>query len=438
MGDQDMPAAPMTGAAPENSPHFAAATGRRVALYSHDTMGIGHVRRNLLIAQALARPPLSATVLLLAGVREAAAFPTPPGVDCLTLPSLYKTADGRYRPRALGVSLAELASLRAAAIVAALKAFRPDVFIADKEPLGAVGELRPALEALCARGRTRCVLGLRDVLDDPEAVRREWQATGAEDAIRDYYHAVWVYGDPAVYDPVREYHLSPEVVPRVAYTGYLDPGARLAAEDADGPTVTPPGPFALCLVGGGQDGARLAEAFARADLPAGTDAVVVTGPFMPPETRRRLHRRAAGHPRLRILEFVTDPGRLLGRAGRVVAMGGYNTVCEVLASGKPALIVPRVAPRREQLIRAERLRDLGLLDLLHPDEVSPRALGRWLAKGSAPPPRARARIDMNGTRRLPALLADVLAGRPTRGPAPSPDRRSSTCSSNNRRASATW
>src|SRR4051794_16660339 len=90
-------------------------TGRdrlRVALYSHDTMGIGHMRRNLLIAQALAAPPVSATVLLIAGAREAAAFTMPPGVDCLTLPSLYKTADGRYQSRALGLSLDELIDLR--------------------------------------------------------------------------------------------------------------------------------------------------------------------------------------------------------------------------------------------------------------------------------------------------------------------------------------
>src|SRR5262245_35394626 len=53
----------------------------RVLLYSHDTMGIGHVRRNLLIAQALTAPPVSATVLLVAGAREAGAFSLPPDVD---------------------------------------------------------------------------------------------------------------------------------------------------------------------------------------------------------------------------------------------------------------------------------------------------------------------------------------------------------------------
>lgn len=386
--------------------HRASPRRPRVALYSHDTMGIGHVRRNLLIAQVLAGPPLNATVLLIAGAKEASAFAVPPGVDCLTLPALYKTADGRYQTRSLGVPLDHLVALRSRAIDAALRAFRPDVLIVDKEPRGALRELEPALKSLRDSGRTRCVLGLRDVLDDPAVVRREWDAAGNGEAVRSFYDAVWVYGDPGVYDLVRECRLGPALRDKVAYTGYLDAGVRLAGSaDADAPETGGP-PFALCMVGGGQDGARVAEAFANADRPAGLAGVVVTGPFMPAEARDRLRRRAVADPRLRVTEFVPEPCRLLLRADRVVAMGGYNTVCEVLAFEKPALIVPRVSPRREQLIRAERFRDLGLLDLLHPDDMNPAAMARWLSAPLARP--ARTRVDLRGTARLPDLLAGLL------------------------------
>jgi predicted glycosyltransferase len=136
---------------------------------------------------------------------------------------------------------------------------------------------------------------------------------------------------------------------------------------------------------------------------------------MPPEVRQRLCRRAAAHPRLHVVPFVRDTGALLGRADRVIAMGGYNTVCEVLSYEKPALIVPRVQPRREQLIRAERLRDLGLLDLLHPEDVSPRALTEWLAQDLPPRRPVRSRIDLNGLAKLPALLAELLDAPPRRG-----------------------
>ena len=259
------------------------------------------------------------------------------------------------------------------------------------------------------------------MLGDADTVRREWREAGNDEAIRAYYDAVWVYGDPAVYDAVREYRFAPDVAAKVRYTGYLDQQARLdlAAGDEDGGGAYPPdanlaepGRLALCLVGGGQDGARLAEAFAGAELPAGWVGVIVTGPFMPAEVRGDLHRRAALRPELRVVEFHQEPALLVRRADRVVAMGGYNAVAEVLSFEKRALIVPRAYHRLEQIIRAERLRDLGLIDMLHPDEVSAGALSAWLARDDLDAPTGvRERIDLNGLTRLPHLLEDVLVGR---------------------------
>jgi len=130
---------------------------------------------------------------------------------------------------------------------------------------------------------------------------------------------------------------------------------------------------------------------------------------MSPEAQRRLRQRAAEHGRLRVLSFVAEPDLLLKRASRVVAMGGYNTVTAVLSFRKRALIVPRDGARREQWIRAERLRDLGLLEVLHPRDLSPEAVSRWLATGPALAPTRRKPIDLNGLARLPQLLEELLA-----------------------------
>jgi predicted glycosyltransferase len=401
-------------AGPSNVPQ----QGCRVALYSHDTMGIGHMRRNLLIAQALISSPLRPTILMIAGAREAGAFPMPSGVDCLTLPSLFKQTDGSYQSRGLDISLERLIALRAETIRAALTAFEPDVLIVDKVSRGVLRELDPTLQYLRAHGRTRCILGLRDVLDDPETVGREWRTNQEEEAIRAYYDAIWVYGDRRVYDPVREYALSAEVAAKVCFTGYLDRCSGFGSAHAELTTalagLPPCDRFVLCMVGGGQDGARLAEAFALAAFPEGTSGVILMGPFMPAAARHRLRSRAAGQPQLHVLDFVTDADLLLSCADRVIGMGGYNTVCEVLAYAKPALIVPRVKPRREQLIRAERLRDLGLLDMLHPDKLSPHTLSEWIARGLPPLPEIRNRIDLNGLARLPQLLESVLGAGPSR------------------------
>src|SRR5215203_3620631 len=167
----------------------------RVALYSHDAMGLGHMRRNLLIAQTLASSALRADVLVIAGASEATAFGLPAGVDCLTLPALRKDSQGSYHSRNLRLDLKQLLELRGRTICTALEAFQPDIFIVDKLSRGVLGELDPSLARLKEMGQTSCVLGLRDVLDEPEAVRRDWRKEASEEAIRNYYREIWVYGD---------------------------------------------------------------------------------------------------------------------------------------------------------------------------------------------------------------------------------------------------
>ena len=388
----------------------------RIALYSHDAMGLGHMRRNLLLAQALAAPPLEATVLLITGAGEATAFGMPANVDCLTLPALRKDAKGGYHPRNLNIEFRELIELRAKTIRTSLEAFKPDVFIVDKVPRGVGRELTMTLEYLRIYGRTRCVLGLRDILDEPEAVRREWLRDANEEAIARYYDAVWIYGDPQVYDAVQEYAFPPQLARKVSYTGYLDQRLRHTTESSNGDDLLarldlPEGRLMLCMVGGGQDGARLAEAFSRAELPEDATGVILTGPYMPKAVQERLQRRAGRNPQLRVVSFVSDPSPLLDRAERVVAMGGYNTVGEILAFGRNALIVPRTTPRLEQWIRAERLSELGLVDTLHPDRLRPASISEYLFRDIEPRAQACERVDMNGLSRLPGLLAELIDNR---------------------------
>ncbi|MGH9270771.1 MAG: glycosyltransferase family protein, partial [Ilumatobacteraceae bacterium] len=297
---------------------------RRIALYSHDTVGLGHLRRNLALAAVLAEGPEPTDILLISGSRESIAFSVPDGVDFLTLPALAKR-NGAYAARTLAASLEDLVELRSTIIAAALVSFDPDVLIVDKVARGVCGELDLALRRLA--GHTRCVLGLRDVLDDPSTTCTEWQLAGVGRTVADYYDAVWIYGDRTVFDLTREDGLPAVVAERATFTGYLAegrPGSLVAADPAIATA-----PYVLCLVGGGQDGLALADAFTSAPLPAGSRGIVVTGPYMDPAQRQRLMARAAVRPDLTILEFVEGCGALIAGADAVVSMGGYNTVCEL-------------------------------------------------------------------------------------------------------------
>jgi predicted glycosyltransferase len=382
---------------------------RRVALYSHDAQGLGHMRRNAAIARALGGE--ASSILLLAGARQAARFPLPDGIDTLALPALSKDGRGGYRARSLGIDGAAIAILREQVLRAALVTFAPDVLIVDKLATGVNGELVRSFREVRAAG-TRLVLGMREVLDTPEQTRADWGRDRSLAALRLYYDAVWVYGDPRVYDPVAEYDIPEDIGALVRYTGYL------GREQSERPTRSQAAAWrerlglgdrrlCLCAVGGGEDGFRLARAFASSEIPRGSVGAIVTGPFMPEKQRAAL--LAQRRDDMRLLDFAPDADALVWLADRVIAMGGYNTSCEILSSRTRALIVPRITPRREQLIRAERLSALGAVDLLMPHELSPGALSRWLGAPARSPRELVPPIDLGGLRRVPALLQDLMS-----------------------------
>lgn len=382
----------------------------RIALYSHDTMGLGHIRRNQLISYTLADSSLRPNILIISGTPAAAAFALPSTVDRLILPSFVKDINGQYRSKSSHLSIQELVSLRGRTICAALEAFAPDVLIVDKVPRGTLRELDPALQALRHRGHTLCILGLRDILDEPSAVKQEWLEAENEEAVQIYYDAVWVYGDRSVYNSLDDYHFSADLIQKASYTGYHDQRIRMKIFNSQfyfWERLIPEKPYVLCLVGGGQDGALLAETFVQSSLPWGFHGVLLTGPYMPANALKRIRDYVVKNPRFLVMDFVAETVPLLKNAEKVIGMGGYNTVCEILSFEKPALIVPRVVPRREQFIRAERFREHGLLDVLQWDQLSPQALGDWMKKDHKRP-IVHGKIDFNGLQSMKSFLCELV------------------------------
>lgn len=398
-------------------------TRRRIAFYSHDTQGLGHIRRNIALAGAIVAAEPRTDVLILTGVPQAASLPLPPNTEVVTVPTVAKDADGHYAARTFAMDLASLLLLRSNLITTALQAFAPDLVVVDKVARGLDGELEQGLRALAeVRGHTtglrpRVALGLRDILDDPLTAIREWRRDETTQAIGEHYDEVWVYGDRSVVDIVRDYDLPASVAAKIRYTGYLAEGRSegLVAPRDEPPRSALTRPYVLCMVGGGQDGYDTALAFARASYPPGYTGVVVTGPYMQVSLRRHLATIAQERADLVIRDFVTNTTELIAGAEAVVSMGGYNTVCEVLTEDGPGLIVPRVRPRQEQLVRAERLTGLGLLDSMHPDEVTPERLATWLAGAvTSTATRDRSVIALDGLRRVPTFVAELhLASAPT-------------------------
>jgi predicted glycosyltransferase len=342
---------------------------RRVLIYSHDSFGLGHLRRCRAIAQGLVAADPDLSVLILSGSPIIGRFDFGERVDFVRIPGIIKLENGEYTTLALGTDLAQTLAMREAIIRHAALAYEPHLFIVDKEPLGLRGEVRDTLHMLRAGG-CPVVLGLRDVLDDPAILSDEWQRKGAGAAVADLYDEIWVYGLPQVCDPLDGLALPPPVRRKTVFTGYLRRPLPSAAVPATGITAEAFGAearYLLVTAGGGGDGAIMLDWVVRAyesDAALPYFALFVLGPFMPADDQQRLRTRIQALSRAMAITFDAYLETLIDRAAAVVTMGGYNTFCEVLSYDKPALIVPREHPRQEQRIRAERAAALGLAAML--------------------------------------------------------------------------
>jgi len=144
---------------------------------------------------------------------------------------------------------------------------------------------------------------------------------------------------------------------------------------------------------------RLVEAFCDAEFDPSLNVVVLTGPFFPSKNFERLNDGLKDRPRWTLHSFHPCTVTLIRHAEAVVAMAGYNTVSEILYHRKPALIVPRVSPRSEQRIRAEKLHHIGLTDVRLPKDCSEQTISDWLRIGRLHQP-ARKKLDFGGLERL--------------------------------------
>jgi predicted glycosyltransferase len=334
---------------------------RRIIFYSHDTFGLGHLRRSRALAAALTQGDETASAIILTGSPVAGRFTFPERVDHIRLPGVTKLADGSYVAQTLGLDIDEITSLRAGLIKTAIQEYAPDLLIVDKEPSGFRGELLPSLEWLRDHGKTKTVLGLRDVLDEPDVLAAEWARKNAVEATEAFYDEIWVYGDRDVYDPTKGLALSEAARARMHWTGYL---RRETTDAGDLPEY----PYVLITPGGGGDGAAMVslvlEAYEK-DPDLSPNAVLIYGPFLSGEVRDAFDARVEKlNGRVMAVGFESRIEALFVGAEGVVCMGGYNTFCEVLSFDKRAVIVPRTVPRLEQWIRASRAEELGLVRML--------------------------------------------------------------------------
>lgn len=386
----------------------APVTNPKILLYSHDTFGLGNIRRTLLLAQELIDQYPKAAVLLITGSQMIHSFRIPKGVDYIKLPCLDRIDAERYESRFLLECSEAVKRTRSAIIEKTVLGFAPDLMIVDKRPAGVDGELTDTLAALRERSfPTRLVLGIRDILDEPRKTRETLRNNRSFEFIRDYYNEVWIYGSQSIFDTVREYEFPEDVAHITHYCGYLK-RPTVAGRRNDGP------PRVLITTGGGGDGSRMIQAYLEglSNLPRNVAlrSTVLFGPQMSAATQSMFIEQFSYLTDVEFREFEPELAPLYAEVDLVVSMAGYNTVCELLSSGCNAILVPRAEPVKEQLIRARLLAAEGLFDLVEPDALSPETLINKVLASLKPKINCPIRFDLQGLPRIRERIRALLEG----------------------------
>jgi predicted glycosyltransferase len=387
-------------------------------LYSPDSYGLGHIRRSVSIAGQLLEAFRDSSARVVTGSPQAHYFEFPDRCKYTKLPQVTKNAGGQYVSGKPNTLLTHTVDLRGDLIGQASDAFRGGVLLVDHSPLGLCGEMTSTLCRL-TRGKpgTYRVLGLRDVIDEPEAVKASWEQQQVLRVLRCCYDLILVYGQQELFDPIREYDIPPDIAQKMKFVGYIPRHGRQTEERNLKARMAPrTGRLVVVTLGGGGDGDRILESFLDGYEQLGVEppfeVAAITGPQMDQKAMTRFRERSLRLRGLTLFEYTRQLPDLLNVADFVVSMGGYNTVCELACAGARSLIVPRTFPRKEQLVRAKLLQRLGVARYLTPSEATPAALIRQtLAAFERPLPEPGWGIEFTGLTRTADAMQELTRGR---------------------------
>ncbi len=404
--------------------------GKRIAFYSHDTLGLGHLRRTLKIARAVTTlfPEISALIISgspdvgLVTNQLTSAGACSGAIDVVKLPSVKKLNNEEYTARFLPDDINRIVSMRSEIILGLLKTFEPHLLLVDHAPVGMRGELLPAFEWLSQEcGSTKLVYGMRDIIDNQKTIRSNWSSNNIYSILQNTYDTILIYGDPRLTPTAEHYALPSATLAKTQYCGFIgDNDWRAKAPSNVSPTEPQDKPKKVVVTIGGGDyygpeivGAyleMLRENLARIDF----ESVVITGPLLKAELYHKYERMAEGLP-VAIHSSVEQLPELLCSSDALITTAGYNSAVDALSYAKRALMAPRRSMRKEQILRADALAEIEAVLTFDPHQTTTEELynlvTRLLHQSSAPLQKLRAdgAVDLDGSLRAAAICGEIMA-----------------------------
>jgi predicted glycosyltransferase len=386
---------------------------KRVMFYCQHVLGRGHFIRSAEIVRGL----MDFDVCFLNGGEIVSGFELPQFVELINLHPIRSDAEFR-EIQAVGdsLSLVEIKEIRKQRILAEYERFRPELLVIELFPFGRrkfAFELVPLLERIQADGRrTKVICSLRDIL-----VSKRDQARFDEQVcqtVNQYFDLLLVHSDPQFQRLEETFPRAHDLRCPIQYTGFVTQSADQSGESDELAPRDDHERQIIVSIGGGRVGGELpdcaieASAMIESQIPHRLQ--IFAGPYMAEEEYQRLQRKVAGRPNIRLERYTTEFVSLLKRADLSLSMAGYNTCLNIIATGARAIVYPFTGNNNEeQTIRALKLEQLGLLDVIQAHELLPVRLAEMMIEALNKPKGARAipALDLRGVERTAAALSEL-------------------------------
>ncbi len=383
----------------------------KIFFYCQHVLGIGHLFRSLEICKALSGHEV---VLITGG--PPIAIDLPKNVRAFRLPDLQM--DSGFKGLLSSdrqLSIDQIKEQRRRDLFALFEREKPDIFVVELYPFGRKAfrsELDPVLEAISekrlATGKVIC--SVRDILVEKEDQQRHEDR--ALKSLNQFFDAVLVHSDPELIKLEETFFRTDDLKIPIVYTGFIaqpcPAGARKKARAQLGLDETQK--LIITSAGGGSVGSVLLEtvvkAFQRLSDGNENHLRVYTGPYIAEKDFKSLRRAAS--QQVFVGKFNTDFLSYLAAADLSVSMAGYNTSMNILATRVRALVWP-FSQNQEQIMRADRLAEIGALNVITQQDLTPQRLGQLMDRSLAQNSSASFNVDLDGANHTARWLERLVS-----------------------------
>ena len=383
---------------------------QRILFYCQHVLGMGHFIRSTEIVRGLN----DFNVTFLNGGEIVTGFELPDSIDVINLPPIKCDAEFKDIHAANGAqSLDDIKAIRAAKILDEHERTKADILVIELFPFGRrkfAFELIPLLERIKAtKSKTKIVCSLRDILvSKRDQTRFDDQVI---EVVNKYFDLLLIHSDPHFQRLEETFPRAKELKCAVEYTGFVaQESSRFLKKRTGG---TPILPLEIVVsIGGGRVGSELldcaieASKLLTAELPH--QMQIFTGPYISDAEFDQLQAKITDH--ISLERYTTEFAERLQQADLSISMAGYNTCMNILTTGIPAIVYPFTGNNNEeQTIRAEKLSQLGIVDVIYANQLQPEILAAKIIRQiSAENLRTPSSLNTSGVEKTACLLAELV------------------------------